>query len=113
MHRSGARANTFSTTSARRQALVLFCHNAQRVRAMTELENDRRALNLTHQVLDGMLAHNGVMLHPEYVPHYGMVHFLIAEVLHFPAAGNTPFQNRIKKTKGDAFSFARSVVLRY
>jgi len=45
-----------------------FAHNAQSVRVLTELENNGRGLNLTVQVLDGILCHNGEMLEEVYVP---------------------------------------------
>ena len=48
-----------------------FCHNAQSVRFLMELENAGEGLNLSLQVLDGILAHNGEMLSGEYVPDYG------------------------------------------
>jgi len=46
----------------------LFTHNAQSVRTLMELENNGRGLNLTIQVLDGILSHNGELLEAEYVP---------------------------------------------
>ena len=45
-----------------------FAHNAQSVRLLMELENYGLGLNLTIQVLDGVLCHNGEMLSPEYRP---------------------------------------------
>lgn len=51
--------------------LGCFCHNAQSVRALMRLERAGRGLNLALQVLDGILAHNGEMLHREYIPQYG------------------------------------------
>ena len=50
------------------QQIGYFCHNAQSVRAMTEIERAGKGLNLSLQVLDGILAHNGEMLHKEYYP---------------------------------------------
>ena len=35
-----------------------------------EIENKGQGLNLTLQVVDGVLAHNGEMLHRKYAPHY-------------------------------------------
>jgi dGTPase len=46
----------------------LFVHNAQSVRTLTKLENNGRGLNLTIQVLDGILCHNGELLEEEYTP---------------------------------------------
>ncbi|HAA25572.1 MAG TPA: phosphohydrolase [Ruminiclostridium sp.] len=48
--------------------LGCFCHNAQSVRALMELENHGEGLNLTLQVLDGVLCHNGEILSQEYSP---------------------------------------------
>jgi dGTPase len=45
-----------------------FCHNAQSVRFLTEIEKKGEGLNLSLQVLDGILAHNGEMLSREYCP---------------------------------------------
>ena len=39
-----------------------FCHNAQSVRFLMEIEDKGQGLNLSLQVLDGILAHNGEML---------------------------------------------------
>ena len=48
-----------------------FCHNAQSVRFLMEIEQGGKGLNLSLQVLDGILAHNGEMLSKEYKPNYG------------------------------------------
>lgn len=45
-----------------------FNHNAQSVRFLMELENKGQGLNLTLQVLDGILSHNGEFLEREYAP---------------------------------------------
>ena len=45
-----------------------FCHNAQGVRALMELENRGKGLNLTLQVIDGILCHNGEFLNKVYEP---------------------------------------------
>ncbi|MFT3752738.1 MAG: HD domain-containing protein [Paludibacter sp.] len=47
-----------------------FCHNAQSVRALNYLENRGAGLNLTLQVLDGILCHNGELMLPKYEPDY-------------------------------------------
>jgi dGTPase len=39
-----------------------FCHNAQSVKFLTEIEMKGEGLNLSLQVLDGILAHNGELL---------------------------------------------------
>lgn len=48
-----------------------FLHNAQSVRVLQELENSGKGLNMTLQVLDGILCHNGEMLEKKYEPDYG------------------------------------------
>lgn len=48
-----------------------FCHNAQSVRTLMEIENSGKGLNLTLQVLDGILAHNGEILSKRYKPDFG------------------------------------------
>jgi dGTPase len=53
---------------SRERNLGFFCHNAQSVRFLMELENRGAGLNLTLQVLDGILCHNGELLHQQYQP---------------------------------------------
>lgn len=48
-----------------------FCHNAQSVRFLTEIEQRGNGLNLSLQVLDGILAHNGEILSKKYRPNHG------------------------------------------
>lgn len=50
--------------------LGLFLHNAQSVRVLQTLENNGVGLNMTVQVLDGILCHNGEMLEKRYEPDY-------------------------------------------
>ena len=45
-----------------------FAHNIQSVRHLMIVENNGKGLNLTVQVLDGIMCHNGEMLSPKYVP---------------------------------------------
>ena len=45
-----------------------FAHNVQSVRHYMKVENNGGGLNLTVQVLDGILCHNGEILSNEYVP---------------------------------------------
>ncbi len=45
-----------------------FCHNAQSVKFLMELEKNGSGLNLSLQVLDGVLAHNGEILQSRYEP---------------------------------------------
>lgn len=47
-----------------------FCHNAQSVKFLTDIEKEGEGLNLSLQVLDGILAHNGEMVMEEYRPAY-------------------------------------------
>ena len=53
------------------RGLGLFLHNAQSVRVLQTLENRGEGLNMTVQVLDGILCHNGEMLEKRYEPDYG------------------------------------------
>ncbi len=48
-----------------------FCHNAQSARLLMELEEKGKGLNLSLQVLDGILAHNGEIPSTKYEPNYG------------------------------------------
>lgn len=48
--------------------LGYFCHNAQSVKFLMELENRGKGLNLSLQVLDGVLAHNGEIIQSRYEP---------------------------------------------
>lgn len=45
-----------------------FAHNIQSVRYYMNVENDGKGLNLTIQVLDGIMCHNGEILDNEYYP---------------------------------------------
>lgn len=47
-----------------KEGIGCFCHNAQSVRALKDIEN----INITLQTLDGILAHNGEILQHEYKP---------------------------------------------
>lgn len=46
-----------------------FGHNIQSVRDLMVLENNGQGLNLTIQVLDGIMCHNGEMLQNRYTPY--------------------------------------------
>jgi len=48
-----------------------FCHNAQSARLLMELEEKGKGLNLSLQVLDGILAHNGEIPSTKYEPNHG------------------------------------------
>lgn len=58
-------------TLCQENGIGCFYHNAQSVRALRELENDGKGLNLSLQVLDGILAHNGEMVSEKYEPRWG------------------------------------------
>jgi len=49
---------------------TFFCHNAQSVRALQFIEDKGNGLNLTLQVLDGILCHNGEVMLDEIKPCY-------------------------------------------
>ena len=49
-----------------RENIGYFCHNAQSVKMLKDLENK----NISVQTLDGILAHNGEMLLNKYEPNY-------------------------------------------
>lgn len=55
----------------RENKIGFFCHNAQSIRFLEKIEQKGEGLNLSLQVLDGILAHNGEMLTREYRPDYG------------------------------------------
>ncbi|MBN2737851.1 MAG: HD domain-containing protein [Spirochaetales bacterium] len=55
-----------------------FAHNYQSMRVLMEIENQGLGLNLTTQVLDGILCHNGEILDRKYTPDYDKT----AEVLY-------------------------------
>lgn len=50
--------------------LGYFLHNVQSVRVLRELEKHGKGLNITVQVLDGILCHNGEFLCRRYVPNF-------------------------------------------
>ena len=60
----GHAGEKFLDDIARRENIGYFCHNAQSVKTLKDLEN----LNITVQTLDGMLAHNGEILLNKYEP---------------------------------------------
>ena len=45
-----------------------FAHNIQSVRHLMEVEHNGKGLNLSVQVLDGIMCHNGEILSPRYEP---------------------------------------------
>lgn len=50
----------------KRNNVGVFLHNSQSFRLFHEIENDGKGLNLTIQVLDGIICHNGEVLNLEY-----------------------------------------------
>ncbi len=54
----------------KRKGIGFFCHNAQSVKFLEEIEKGGEGLNLSLQVLDGILSHNGEILWQEYRPRY-------------------------------------------
>jgi len=58
----------YLTSICKNYGMNYFCHNAQSVRSLMELENRGKGLNLTLQVLDGILCHNGELLKKVYQP---------------------------------------------
>ena len=53
---------------SRRELGECFAHNIQSVRNYMDIENEGHGLNLSIQVLDGIMCHNGEILSNKYVP---------------------------------------------
>ncbi|RKY37752.1 MAG: phosphohydrolase [Candidatus Omnitrophota bacterium] len=51
----------------KKEKIGYFCHNAQSVKVLQEIEKQGNGLNLSLQVLDGILAHNGEIVGQEYM----------------------------------------------
>ena len=51
-----------------RELNLYFAHNIQSVRHLMNVEHSGKGLNLTIQVLDGIMCHNGEMLSSKYTP---------------------------------------------
>lgn len=62
----GHAGEKFLNDICKREEIGYFCHNAQSVRVLKDLEN----LNITVQTLDGILAHNGEILQNVYTPDF-------------------------------------------
>lgn len=54
-----------------KHSIGLFLHNAQSIRNLMEIDRKGKGLNLTLQVLDGILSHNGEVLNNIYYPTHG------------------------------------------
>jgi dGTPase len=67
----GHDGETFLNSICIKNNIGCFYHNVQSVRQLTQLEKNGIGLNLTLQVLDGILAHNGEMPNQYYKPQYG------------------------------------------
>ncbi|MDC7218738.1 MAG: HD domain-containing protein [Spirochaetales bacterium] len=50
------------------EGIGYFTHGAQSIRAVMELENHGKGLNLTFQTMDGILCHNGELFTKKYSP---------------------------------------------
>lgn len=62
----GHTGESFLNEISLRETGEYFCHNVQSVRNLEYIENNGQGLNLTIQVLDGILCHNGEELLKEY-----------------------------------------------
>lgn len=62
----GHTGEKFLNNICKREGIGYFCHNAQSVRVLKDLEG----LNITVQTLDGILAHNGEILRNVYKPNF-------------------------------------------
>ena len=52
----------------RKNIKIGFAHNIQSVRVLMELEKNGEGLNLSLQVLDGIMCHNGELIQSKYMP---------------------------------------------
>lgn len=64
----GHEGETILNEISLRELNEYFAHNIQSVRHLMVVENDGKGLNLSVQVLDGIMCHNGEMLSPKYEP---------------------------------------------
>ncbi len=62
----GHAGEKFLNNICKRENIGFFCHNAQSVKVLKDLEN----INITVQTLDGILAHNGEILKNVYIPNF-------------------------------------------
>ena len=58
----GHKGESLLNNICEKEEIGYFCHNAQSVRILQDIEN----LNISVQTLDGILAHNGEILKPKY-----------------------------------------------
>lgn len=66
----GHTGERFLSEICEENGLGYFLHNVQSVRVLEELENEGKGLNISIQVLDGILCHNGEFLCKRYVPNF-------------------------------------------
>lgn len=66
----GHTGERFLSALCEENGLGYFLHNVQSVRVLDLLERHGKGLNITIQVLDGILCHNGEILSRRYVPHF-------------------------------------------
>ena len=64
----GHPGESFLDEISRRELGEYFAHNIQGVRHYAYIENGGKGLNLSIQILDGIMCHNGEMLSPIYKP---------------------------------------------
>ncbi|MBO5183127.1 MAG: HD domain-containing protein [Bacilli bacterium] len=64
----GHLGETFLNELSQKHNEGIFMHNVQSVRNVMNLEKNGQGLNLTIQVLDGILCHNGEILEKKYYP---------------------------------------------
>lgn len=62
----GHAGEKFLNNICKKEEIGYFCHNAQGVRVLKDLER----INISVQTLDGILAHNGEILRNEYKPNF-------------------------------------------
>ncbi len=67
----GHNGEKYLNALCRKHNIGVFVHNAQSARFLYEIENNGNGLNLTLQVLDGILCHNGEILSKKYIPKKG------------------------------------------
>ncbi|MBI2417414.1 MAG: HD domain-containing protein [Ignavibacteriales bacterium] len=66
----GHNGETYLNELCKKNKIGRFIHNAQSVRNLMEIDAKNQGLNLTLQVLDGILCHNGEILSKQYKPDY-------------------------------------------
>lgn len=80
-----------------------FLHNIQSVRNYMYIENEGRGLNLSIQVLDGIMCHNGEMLSNKYIPEVKDMNEVLREY-------NEAYYNKASSLKHSPMSLEGCVV---